>query len=229
MRPILFDFNGTLFADSAQHKAAWRRFAAEYGKTVSEEELVRFFLGRANEYILRYLFGEGLSKEQILALARKKEAMYREICLEQREGFHLVAGAESFLDMIRADGVNFTIATGSEAENVDFYFEHFHLSRWFDREKVILDDGTFPGKPAPDCYLRAAQVIGADVRDCVVFEDSCSGVLAANAAGASKIVMIGAAWEQDALQKALPTLPPVAVVATDFSEMPRIWKERLCR
>jgi beta-phosphoglucomutase-like phosphatase (HAD superfamily) len=95
----------------------------------------------------------------------------------------LIAGAVEFLDFLKGEGVDFTIATGSEYSNVDFYFDKFELGKWFDRSRVVLDDGTFPGKPAPDGYLRAAKVLGRDPADCVVFEDAEPGIQAAIAGG----------------------------------------------
>lgn len=227
MRAAIFDFNGTLFSDSDKHKDAWHVFTARYGKQVSEEELVTHFLGRSNGYILHRLFGADLPEREIARMTLEKEGIYRELCRKDRIGFHLMPGAEQFLDFLKESGVNFTIATGSEVSNVNFYFEEFHLTRWFDRERVVLDDGTLPGKPAPDVYLRAAAVLGVAPLDCAVFEDSSSGVCAAERAGIGKIALISATWEPSMLQAALKELPPVQCVTPDFTDMIRIWKENL--
>ena len=64
MHSVIFDFNGTLFQDSEKHMAAWHVFADRYGKRVTREELEKFFLGRANAFILRRMFGEGVSEAE---------------------------------------------------------------------------------------------------------------------------------------------------------------------
>ncbi len=225
MKAVIFDFNGTLFADSDKHRLGWKRFLARYGKDVDDEELRTHYLGRTNPYILRRVFGEDLAPELIASRTLEKEAAYRECCLEDPASFHLIAGAEAFLDFLKAEGVDFTIATGSEYSNVDFYFDKFALGRWFDRSRVVLDDGSFPGKPAPDGYLRAAKVLGRDPADCVVFEDSISGVRAAHAAGVGKIV----ALSTEVSAERLMSYPDVVAAETDFQNMIRIWKEDLSK
>lgn len=223
MRSVIFDFNGTLFQDSDRHMEAWRVFAGRYGKQVTEEELIRLFLGRANAFILRRMFGERVSDAEIARMTLEKEGIYRDLCLAHPAECHLVAGAPEFLDELKAEGVPFTIATGSEVSNVDFYFRTFGLSRWFDRERIVLDDGTFPGKPEPDCFLRAAKLLGVAPCECVVFEDSCSGVTAARAAGVAKIALIS----EKAPKRYEKSGTPIVSVTKDFTGMIRIWKECL--
>ncbi|MBQ9098418.1 MAG: HAD family phosphatase [Clostridia bacterium] len=223
MRSVIFDFNGTLFSDSDKHREAWKRFLAKYGRSVDDEELRAYYLGRTNDYILRRVFGADTADEIIAERTLEKEGTYRDICREDPATFHLIAGAVEFLDFLKEQGVDFTIATGSEYSNVDFYFAEFGLSKWFDRSRVVLDDGTFPGKPAPDGYLRAAKVLGRDPADCVVFEDSLSGVRAAHAAGIGKIVAI----TTEVSAERLLSYPGVVVAEPDFKNMKQIWREVL--
>jgi beta-phosphoglucomutase-like phosphatase (HAD superfamily) len=55
----------------------------------------------------------------------------------------------------------------------------------------VYDDGSRPGKPAPDIYLHAAHTLGLPPANCVVVEDSVSGLQAAHAAGIGHIVALG--------------------------------------
>ena len=64
------------------------------------------------------------------------------------------------------------------------------MDRWFDPRRIVYDDGTFPGKPAPDIYLRAAERIGLSPSRCIVAEDARSGIEAARRAGAGIIVAV---------------------------------------
>ena len=223
MHSVIFDFNGTLFQDSEKHMAAWHVFADRYGKRVTREELEKFFLGRANAFILRRMFGEGVSETEIARMAQEKEGIYRELCVADPASCHLVAGAEEFLDYLRAAGVHFTIATGSERSNVDFYFRIFGLSRWFDRKRIVLDDGTFPGKPEPDGFLLAAKRLHAGTG--ILKHDARPGrrVQAARAAGVAGIALIG----EKAPERDEKSRVPVLSVTNDFTEMIRIWEERL--
>jgi len=222
MKHIIFDFNGTLFFDSEFHRLAWKRILARYDMEPSDEDIRRYYLGRANEEILRRVFGADVSDEFVKKMTAEKEATYRAICLEHPDKAHLTDGAVAFLDKLKACGVPITIATGSEESNVAFYFDYFGLSRWFSRDMVVLDDGTFPGKPAPDGYLRAAAKLGVEPSACTVFEDSLSGVRAAFAAGVTEIFALAS----DASPETLGAMDGVVEVLPDFSGMAeRVEKE----
>lgn len=66
------------------------------------------------------------------------------------------------------------------------FFDTLGLDRWFDLDKVIYNDGTLPGKPAPDLYLKAAQRLCVAPETCVIFEDSGAGIESAQRAGAKR-------------------------------------------
>jgi beta-phosphoglucomutase-like phosphatase (HAD superfamily) len=65
------------------------------------------------------------------------------------------------------------------------------LARWFDVAKIVYDDGSRPGKPAPDVYLAAAENIHTEPGQCIVVEDAVSGLESAYAAGIGCIIGLG--------------------------------------
>lgn len=190
MKAIIFDFNGTMLFDTEMHYRAWHVFMPKrLGRDVSREELDRNVIGQANVDIFRRYFGD-ISPERIEELTMEKEAEYRRQCLLDPDRFHLVEGLEEFLDALKAKQIPMTIATGSPLVNLNFYMEHFHLDRWFSPAQIIYDDGTYPGKPAPDIYLLTMERLGVTPEDCIVFEDSLGGVRAAHAAGIHHIIAL---------------------------------------
>jgi len=210
---ILFDFNGTLFFDSSKHKEAWQIFLPErIGRDVTEEEIRKNCLGQNNSEIMHRYFGADISDQEVERLAYEKEALYRSLCLKDEENLHLVKGAEEYFDHLKDLGVPFTIATGSEIENVKFYFETFRIGRWFSLENMIWDDGKIPGKPAPDFYLRAAEKLGLSASDCVIFEDSAAGVKSAQNANAYAVVQLMQGTHN-------PVYPGVQMTCTDFCDV----------
>lgn len=187
---VILDFNGTMVFDSHIHRAVWHDFIPEHGGgELDMSDVDRRILGRDNTHILHDFFGD-ISDEETERLAYEKEAEYRRRCMLKPEEFHLVRGVKEFLDHLNEEKIPHTIATGSDRHNVDFYFEYFGLGRWFDREKVVLDDGSFPGKPDPEIYLRAAGMIGADPSECLVLEDSHAGVASARRAGIGRVIAV---------------------------------------
>lgn len=200
LQGVVFDFNGTLFFDTAKHELAWRKYAMKLcGRGVSDEEFRDCVHGRTNAEILKYFLGDNITSENISLYSDGKEAMYRELCLEDRESFHLADGAEMFLDELKRRGVPMAIATSSNKTNSDFYIREFRMDRWFDVNTFVYNDGSFRSKPHPDIYLKAAESIGLAPQECIIFEDMPSGIESAKAAGAGRIIAVASALDRDFL------------------------------
>ena len=213
---VIFDFNGTLFFDTPFHEQAWRDYAARLcGRGITDGEFRDNIHGRTNAEILSYLLGGSLTEQEIETHAEAKEALYRDMCLQNAAQFHLAAGAETFLDELKAHGVPMAIATSSGRINSEFYMERFRMARWFDETTFVYNDGTLPSKPHPAIYLRAAEAIGLSPNECVIFEDMPSGIAAARAAGAGKIVAVTSSLDGDYLL----SLDGVSRVIPDFRAM----------
>jgi beta-phosphoglucomutase len=189
---LIFDFNGVLWWDSHLQEASWQIFAQSLtGRTMTAAELAQRMHGRTNQSLMEYLTGRPITGDELARLIQQKESVYRQMCLDQGPAFRLSPGAVELLDALAARAIPRTIATASERTNVDFFFEHLPLARWFDRSLVVLDDGRLPGKPAPDFYLAAAARLGPAPGRCVVVEDSDSGLAAARAAGIGYLIALG--------------------------------------
>jgi len=191
IKGILFDFNGTLLLDSPLHEKAWIIMSAKLRDTpFTVEEFRLTGHGRTNKAIITGLLGREPGNKEFEAIVDEKESSYRQMCLENTEIFRLAPGVIPFLDALKNAGFPMTIATGSYSANVDFYFQHLQLAKWFNRSQVVFDDGSFPGKPAPDIFGLAAKKLGLVPAECVVFEDSYMGIQAAYLAGVAKIIAV---------------------------------------
>jgi HAD superfamily hydrolase (TIGR01509 family) len=102
----------------------------------------------------------------------------------------MAPGAEEFLDYLKNHHIPFTIATASGKENLDFYFEYLPLSRWFEYDKVVYNNGKIKGKPDPQIYQIAMSVIDKKPEEVIIFEDAVAGLQAARNANAGKIIVV---------------------------------------
>ncbi len=212
---IIFDFNGTLFWDSKKHLEAWREYSKKLrGTPFTDEEMRNYMFGRTNEDIIKYLIGKQPDKELVKKCQDEKEAIYREMCANDKENFKLAKGAVEFLDYLYENKIPHTIATMSEGVNVNFFIKGFGLDRWFDVEKIVYDDGKIKGKPEPDIYILAAQKLGLSPADCIVVEDALSGIEAAKRAGIGKIIAI----ESMETRELYETVPAVTGIISDFDD-----------
>lgn len=192
IKGIIFDFNGTLFNDTKLHEITWIEYSAKLrgGKAFNDYELEHYMFGRSNNEIIEYAIGRKPTQEEVDKYAWEKEEAYRQLVLRTPECIKLVDGAVELLDYLKENNIPMTIATGSEINNVKFFIEIFNLEKWFDTSKIVYDDGKKLGKPHPDIYLEALKVLDLKPEETLVFEDSYSGICAANEAKIGKVIAI---------------------------------------
>lgn len=208
---VIFDFNGTLFFDSEKHLLAWRKVAREFGKELSEQELNLHFHGVPNQEGIKYL-DNTLSDDEINKYSLLKEQYYRELCLEDTESFHLVDYAYEYFDYLKGLGIPFTIASASIKPNIDFFVQSFHLDSWIDSKNIIYDNGSYKNKV--EMFNDAAKTLGTTVEQCLIFEDSKSGIQDAYSAGCRNIIVVDPTGHSS-----YESLPGVTRVIKDFKEL----------
>lgn len=216
---VIFDFNGTMIFDAAVNRAAWDELLVRIiGRPCTDEEFYGRIQGRnGGEMIRWYLELEGVphTDDDLRRLAVEIDVIYRRILVERRDLFVPAPGLEALLDELMALGIPHTIASAAPPKNMDLFFDGLGLERWFDRDLVALNDGTLPGKPAPDMYLFAARKLGLPASSCVVFEDARSGIEAARRAGAGAIVGVMSQYGKDEML----AIPGVTVAVPDFCDL----------
>ena len=154
---VIFDFNGTLFWDTPLHNKAWNIFLEKRGMHLSDHEFFATFHGKNNRDIFNNLFHREHSAEEIRALVDEKETLYRQLCLETE--MMLAPGAPVFLDFLQKREIPFTIATASDKENVNFYFEHLVRLRQ-DSVQQRTDKRKTRSANLPDCHVGDRKTAG---------------------------------------------------------------------
>ncbi len=215
MKAWIFDFNGTMLDDMGIHKRAWRRFLREStGHELTDEEFLSHVCGPSNVEIMRRFLGIADEREA-LRLGEEKERIYREMCAEMGDTFCLMDGLAALLDRLKARSVPLAIATGAGIANMRFCFERLRLGRWLGFDRVVYEDGSFPGKPHPATSLRACAALQMAPEDCVAFEDTPTGIASAHAAGIGEILALATSIEP----KILAALPGVSRVIGGYREI----------
>jgi len=216
IKGVIFDFNGTLFFDSDKHEEAWKKFSSEIrGYPLSDEEILTKVHGRTNKTILEYLLHQPISDQLLKQHIQNKEQYYQQSCLQDPANLKLADGATALFEFLLDRNIGMTIATAAEITNLTFFNEQFCLDRWFDLDKIVYDDGKINGKPEPDMFLKAAEKINRIPSDCLVFEDSESGIAAAAKAGIAKLVIVDPADQESKYR----THPEVDLVIPDFTKI----------
>jgi len=188
IKGVIFDFNGTLFWDTTLHNKAWDIFSERHNFELSDKEKNEKIHGKNNKDILNGLFQQQLLQEDIDKFGKEKEKIYQELCLQTK--MQLAPGAVDLFNHLKEKNIPFVIATASEIDNVDFYFDHLNLGVFFDRTEVIFNNGRIKSKPDPQIFNKAMDVMGLSEKETLIFEDSISGIKAAENANVAEIIIV---------------------------------------
>jgi beta-phosphoglucomutase family hydrolase len=202
IRALIFDMDGVIIDSNPLHRFAWLEYTRRHGVEMTEAMQQRMY-GKRNDEIVRDFFGAQLDDGEVFAHGAAKEALYREL-MKSRVEESLVRGVREFL--ANHGNLALAVATNAEAANVDFVLDSAGIGNLF-RIVVNGHQVTNP-KPHPEIYLRVAEALGFPPANCLVFEDSYTGVEAGLAAG-MRVIGVGTTHQQ---------LPGVSLLVQDFND-----------
>lgn len=182
-RAVIFDMDGVLIDSNDAHFKAFRRIAQDLGTAFSDAELQQTF-GMHNLQIFPMLLRQPLPRAEVLALAERKEAYYREFA---RVALQPIPGALALVERLHQAGWKLAVGSSGPAANVHLAIEVLGIGAHLDA--VVTGDDVEHGKPAPDVFLLCLQRLGMPASRCVVIEDAPQGVTAALAAGVPAVAL----------------------------------------
>lgn len=179
--------DGVIVDTAHYHFMAWKRLAKELNIDLTEQHNERL-KGVSRMHSLDIILSLGdvtLSDHEKENLANKKNAWFVDF-LERMAPEEIFPGVRALLKELRAMGIKVGLASSSK--NAKTVIQLLHIQNEFD----VIVDGTMitHSKPHPEIFLLAAEKLGLQPKDCLVFEDAEAGVEAALAAG-MKCVGIG--------------------------------------
>jgi beta-phosphoglucomutase len=177
VQALLFDMDGVIVDSNPLHRVVWEKYNRRYGVETTDEMQHRMY-GKRNDEIVRDFFGPEMTDAEVFRRGAEKEALYREMLLPQIIT-SLVPGVRAFLERHRE--LPAAVATNAEPANLEFVLREAGLREYF--QAAVDGHQVKRPKPQPDIYLRAAELLRVAPENCVVFEDSGTGVHAGLAAG----------------------------------------------
>ena len=180
-RAFIFDMDGTLVDNMRFHGEAWQKMLAENGIEADAHEFLISTAGKTNREIIPTFFADA-GEEKLLELGGRKETIYRELFLPERRA---IDGAIEFLAAAQTLGIKMAVATAAPVANMEFILDGLDLRKYFDAITTAADVSN--GKPDPEVFLKSAEKVGVEPRNCLVFEDAINGFEAANRAGMKSI------------------------------------------
>lgn len=182
---FIFDLDGVLVDTAKYHYLAWKSLANEMGFEFTKEqnELFKGVSRKKSLEILLELGNVEATQEQFDTWMTKKNRDYLTY-IEKMDTSEILPHVPKVLKFLKLNGVS--IALGSASKNAIPILEKVKLLSYFD----AIVDGNFvsKAKPNPEVFLMAANKLGVEPKNCIVFEDAVAGIQAANAA---KMLSIG--------------------------------------
>jgi len=209
-RAVLFDLDGVLTPTAEVHQRAWASLFAPWGFTAEDYlrhvdgkpryDGVRDFLASRDVVLPEGTPDDPPGDGTVAAMGNRKDALFRELL--DREGVDPYPGSLAVLAVLDAAGVQQAVVSSSRnarpvlrAAGLGDRFPHVV-------DGVTLDEEGLAGKPAPDMFLRAAELLGAAPAETAVVEDAASGVAAGAAGGFGLVVGVDRGGNRQALLEA---------------------------
>ena len=178
---VLCDMDGTLVDSSAVVESMWASFARDHGMSERFDEIMAYSPGRTGLDTIHRFLPE--------LTAEERDAIYQRFAREeitQTAGrMAEIPGAAAFMTALIDAGVPLALVTSAPIELMRVRMEEAGVPI----PPVVVSAGDVErGKPDPDPYLKAAELLGIPIASCLVLEDATSGYTAARRAGAQVLL-----------------------------------------
>ena len=187
IKGLLFDLDGVIVETAKYHYLAWKEIAEELNIdfTLEDNERLKGVSRTKSFEILLEIGNIKLSEEKFNEYCKLKNDIYLSY-INKMDKSEILPGVKEFIMDSRTKG--YKIALGSASKNSMTILEKLDIVNFFD----VIIDGTkvSKAKPDPEVFLNGALNLGLKPEECLVFEDSFSGIEAAHN-GKIKAVGIG--------------------------------------
>jgi beta-phosphoglucomutase len=191
---IVFDFNGTLSDDEAILCEIFMHLFAEHGRPMSAQEYFDQIAGLSDpEIVTTWL---GADHPDVPAVVAERGRRYRAAAADGSTVHEHVREAVRFA----AERVPLAICSGAARDEIEPVVEGAGIAGCF--RTIVSSDDVVHGKPDPEGYVRALEILEVDPARAVVFEDTEAGVASARAAGVGRVLAMRTTLEPHRLAAA---------------------------
>lgn len=182
LKGAIFDMDGLMFDTEQIWQKNWNKTAAEMGITLPEE--FKFNICGTSGRLMNSVIEKYYGVEDGAPIAAKVKQMVHDDLIDftpEKPGIHEI------LEFFKEKGVRMAVASSSSEEVIRRNLKNTNTEDYI--EAIVSGVGMANGKPAPDIFLKAADMLGIDPKECYVFEDAFNGVTAGYNAGARTIMI----------------------------------------
>ena len=179
LKAVIFDMDGVIVNSEPLHHLAYKKMFEEFQLDVSNS-LYESFTGQSTHSICKQLCNIfNLNKDpNELVLSKRK---HFKVIFERDSSFQMIDGAMNLIENYFNNDLTLVLASSASMTNIDRIFKKFDLNKFF-KAKISGAD-LKESKPNPEIFVKAAQLAGFKKEECIVIEDSTSGIMASKSAG----------------------------------------------
>ncbi len=203
-KAVIFDMDGVICHTNPTHSIAFKSFFAKRDMHPTEEEFALHMYGKSNSYIMSHFFERIIEGQELRDLEGEKEGLFREL---YKEKVKAIAGFRDFFGNLKSAGIPTAVATSAPLANLEMIGEALGILPHM--QSVMASEHVTHHKPDPEIYLQSAKNMGVEPQNCIVFEDSFSGVTAGINAGMKVVGVLSS--------HTLDQLPPCALYIKDYT------------
>lgn len=179
IKGIIFDMDGTIVDSIPYHYEAWKKFFNEKKIADFSKKLDTFKdKGGSTLDFMRSIYGNLYSKKELKKIIEEKEIVFRRI---SKGKIKPISGFIEFLNFIKSKNILVGLASNAIKKNVSMIINELEIYDHFD--SIICGDEVIDGKPNPEMFNETIDRFNIDKSECLIFEDSLEGVLAAKNSG----------------------------------------------
>ena len=179
LKAVIFDMDGVIVNSEPLHHLAYKKMFEEFKLDVSNS-LYESFTGQSTYSICEQLCEIFDLKVDANALVLSKRKHFK-IIFENDSSFEMIDGAMNLIKDYFENNLTLVLASSASMTNIERIFKKFDLNKFF-KAKISGAD-LKESKPNPEIFIKAAQLAGFKKEECIVVEDSTSGIMASKSAG----------------------------------------------
>ena len=181
IKGIIFDMDGTIVDSLPYHYEAWKIFFNQ-NKVENFSEKLNEYKGGGTLDLMRTVYGNQYSKKELKKMSEDKEKIFRKI---YKGEIKQILGFKKFLGELKSKDIMIGLASNAIRKNVSMIINELEIYDYFD--SIICGDEVINGKPNPEMFNETIDRFNINKDECLIFEDSLEGVLAAKNSGVKVI------------------------------------------
>lgn len=207
---LIFDMDGVVIDSNPYHKIAWEKFLEGQGVHFDDELFDNVLSGRTGPTSIRLIFGDDLPESELDTFLEEVDGNYQNLLRESTD-VKPIAGLFEFLSQVSEKRIPMALATSAPELNIELGLQKLELENTF--QHIIGKVDVTHGKPHPEVYLKALDLLGLPAENCIVFEDSRAGVRSALSAGIKVVGIASGHTKEELLEEG------VSMAVDDFREL----------